>query len=86
MAGGATDPQGGNVLPWHWPRGGDVECSGRNFKYSDHILHHLPRLSPWVYGGSWHRYRHPRDQTASAVSRLGGGGTVRDISGPIQGV
>ena len=44
-------PKGGGLLPWHWPRGGDVEGSGRNFKFPAHSLHHLPRLPPQILGG-----------------------------------
>ena len=33
-----------------------------------------------------HRYRHPRGQTASAVSGIEGGGPARDLPGPTQGV
>ena len=36
--------------------------------------------------GSWHGQRHPRGQTYSAVRGLEGGGPVRDLSGPAQGV
>ena len=86
MTGGGSDPQVRRRLPWHWPCGGDVEGSGRNFKLLAHSLHHLPQIPPRVLGGSQHRYRHPRGQTASAVSGLGVGGPVRDIPGPAQGV
>ena len=44
MAGGGPDSQGEEVLPGHWPRGDDVEGSGKYFKSPAHSLHHLPRL------------------------------------------
>ena len=86
MVGGGPDSQGEKGLPWHWACGGDVEGSGGNFKLPAHSLHRLPRLPPRILGGLRHRYRHPRGQTASAVSGLDGGGHVRDIYGPAQGV
>ena len=46
MAGGGPDYQGGKRLSGNWPRGGDVEVSGRDFKSPDHSLHHLSRLPP----------------------------------------
>ena len=86
VAGSSPAPQGGKGLLWHWPHGGDVEGSGGDFKFPAQSLHHLPRIPPRIYGGSRHRYRHPRGQTASAVSGLEGGGPVRDLPGPAQGV
>ena len=86
MSGGVTDPQGEKGLPWHWPRGGDVEGSGGDFKYPAHSLHHFPQLPPLISGGSRHRYRHPQGQTDSTVSGLERGGPVRDLHGPVQGV
>ena len=86
MAGGGTDYQGEEGLPGHWPRGGDVEGSGDDFKFPDHSLHHLPRLPPWFPGGLQNRHRHPRGQAASEASGLEGGGPVRDLPGSEQGV
>ena len=86
MAGGGTDPQEEDGLTGHWPRGGDVEGSGGDFKSPAHGLHHLPRLPPWFTGGSWYRYRYPRGQAASEASGLEGGGPVRDLPESAQGV
>ena len=44
-------------LPWYWPRGGDVEGSGGDFKSPAHGLHHLPRFPPWVLVRLRDRYR-----------------------------
>ena len=63
-----------------------MEGSGGDFKFPTHRLHHLPRIPPWVSGGSRHGYRHPRGKTASAVRGLEGGGPVHDLSGTAQGV
>ena len=46
MTGGGPNIQGERLIPLHWPCGGDVEGSGRNFKSPAHSLHHLPRLPP----------------------------------------
>ena len=86
MAGGGTYPQGERGLLWNWPRGGDVEGSGGDFKSLAHSLHHLTRLPPWFLVRSRHRYRHLRGQTVSSVSVLEVVGPVHDISGPAQGV
>ena len=86
MAGGDPDSQGGKRLPWHWPCGGDVEGSGGDFKSPDHSLRHLPQLPPRISVGSRHRYRHPQLQASSAASSLDGGGPVRDLPGPAQGL
>ena len=59
VEGGGPYPQGVEILPWNWPRGGYVEVSGGDFKSPAHSLHHLPRLPPHISGGSRHRYRHP---------------------------
>ena len=59
MAGGGPGCQGGKVLLWHWPCGGDIEGSDGGFKLTAHVLYHLPRLPPWISGGSRHRCRHP---------------------------
>ena len=82
MKGGGSDSQEGKGIPWHWPRGGDVEGSGGDFKFPSRRLHHLPRLPPQILG----RLRHGYGQTASAVSGLEIGGTVYDLPGPAQGV
>ena len=63
-----------------------MEVSGGDFKFTAHSLHHLPKIPPRISGGSRHKYRHPRGQTASAVSSLEGGGPVHDLPGPAQGV
>ena len=63
-----------------------MEGCGGDFKFPDHILHHLPRLPPRILDRSRHRYHHPRGQTDSSVIRLEGGGHVRDIYGPAKGV
>ena len=86
MAGGGTDYQGEKGLPWNWPGGGNGEGSGGDFKSPAHNLHHLPQRPPWILSGLWHRYRHPQGQAASASSVLEGGGPVRDLTGPAQGV
>ena len=86
MSGGGPASQGEKLPPWHWPRGGDVEGSGSDFKSPAHSLHHLPRLPPQILGGSRHRYRHPRCQTDLAVSGLEGGGPVHDLPVPAHGV
>ena len=86
MVGGGSYTQGVKGIPWHWPCGDDVEGSGSDFEFPDHSLHRLPQLPPRVLGGSRHGYRHPRGQTASAVSSLEVVGPVRDIYGPAQGV
>ena len=44
MTGGDPDSQGETLLPGHWPRGGDVEGSGSDFKLPAHGLHYLPRF------------------------------------------
>ena len=46
VEGGGPYPQGVEILPWNWPRGGYVEVSGGDFKSPAHSLHHLPRLPP----------------------------------------
>ena len=61
-----------------------MKGSGEDFKSSAHSLHHLPQLPPRISGGLRHRYRHPRGKTASAVSRLEVGGSVRDLPGNAQ--
>ena len=74
------------LLLGHWPRRGDVEGNGGDFKSPGHGLHHLPQLPPWFTGGSRHRYCHPRGQSASADSGLEGGGPVHYLPGSAQGV
>ena len=59
VVGGSPDPKGERALLRNFPRGGDVEGSGRYLKSQAHSLHHLPQLSPWIPGRSRHRYRHP---------------------------
>ena len=86
MEDGDPDSQGEEGLPGHRPCGGDVEGSGGDFKSLAHGLHHLPRLTPWIPGGSHHRYRHPQGQAASAAIGLEEGDHVRDIPIPSQGV
>ena len=51
-----------------------------------HSLHHLPRLPTRISGGSRHRYCHPRGQAATTACDHEGGGPVRDLPGPTQGV
>ena len=46
VASGGPDHQGEEGLPGHWPRRGDVEGSGGDYKSLAHGLHHLPRLPP----------------------------------------
>ena len=72
MSDGGIDSQRRKGIPRHWPCGGDVEGSDGNFNSPARSLHHLPRLHPWILGGSQHRYRHPRAQAASAASGLEG--------------
>ena len=86
IAGSGTDSQGRKVLTWHWPCGGDVEGSGRDFKSPTRGLHHRPPLPQRISGGSRHRYRHPRGQATSEYSGLEIGGPVRDLPGHVQGV
>ena len=86
MLGSGPDPQWERGIPWHWPCGSDVEGSDGDFKSLAHILHHLPRLPPWVLVRLRHRYRHPLGQTSSVVIGLDGGGPVQDLTGPAQGV
>ena len=86
LAGGSTDPQEEEGLLGHRPPGGDVEDSGGDSKSPFHILHNLPRLPPWIQGGSRHRYGHPLSQAASEASGLEGGGPVCGLPGPAQGV
>ena len=86
MAGGGPGSQGERVLTGNFHCGGDVEGSGGNFKSPSHGLHHLPQLPPWISGGSQHRYRHPRGQAALVASSLEGGGPLRDLPVPAQGV
>ena len=69
-----------------WPCGGDVEGSGGDLKFPSHSLHRLPQLPPRILGGLRHRYCHPQGKTDSAVSGLEGGGPVRDLPGPEQGI
>ena len=63
-----------------------MEVSGGNFKSPAHSLHQLPLLPPHILVGLQHRYRHHQGQSASGVSGLDGGGPVRDLLGPVQGV
>ena len=63
-----------------------MEGSGGNFKLPAYSFHHLPRLPPQILCGSRHMYRHLQGQVASAASELEGGGPVRDLTGPAQGV
>ena len=86
VGGGGPDSQGEEVLPGHWPCGGDVEGSGGDFKSPAHGLHHLQPLPPWVPGRSWNKYRHPRGQSITSTCGLEGGGPVRYLPGPAQGV
>ena len=86
VAGGAPDSKVVKGLPWHWPRGDDVEVSGGCFYSPSHSLHHLPQLPPRISGGSRHSYRHPRGQAALAVSGLGGKCHVCDLPGSAQGI
>ena len=86
MSGGSPDSQGEEGLPGHRPCGGDMEGSGGNSKLPSHSLHHLPRLPPWFQGGLQHRYLHPQGQAVTTYFCLEGGGPVRDLPGPAQGV
>ena len=52
----------------------------------DRNLHHLPRLPTRISGGSRHMYRHPRVQAVTTACGHEGGGPVRDLPGPAQGV
>ena len=60
VVGGSPDPKGERALLRHFPRGGDVEGSGRYLKLQAHSLHRLPQLSPWIPGRSRHSYRLPQ--------------------------
>ena len=64
------------------PSGGDVEGRGGDFKSPPHLLHHLPRRTPWVPGRLRHRDRHPRGQVAPAACSHEVGGPLRDLPGP----
>ena len=68
----------------HWHHGGDVEGSGGDFKSPAHSLHHLPRLSRHISGGSLNGYHHRQGQTSLAVSSLAVGGPVSDLPGPAK--
>ena len=63
-----------------------MQGSGSNFKSLTQSLHHFPQLPPRFSGGSRNGHRHPRGQTASAVSGPEIGGPSHDISGPAQGL
>ena len=86
VAGNGPVSQGGKGLLWYFPRGGDVQGSEGGFKSPYQSLHHLPRLTPRISGGLRHMYRHRQCQDSSALSGLEGGGPVRNIPGPAQGV
>ena len=63
-----------------------MEGSGGDSKPSAHSLHHLPQLPPLIPGRLRHRYHHLRSQNDLAVINHEGGGNVRDLSVPVQGV
>ena len=81
-AGGGPHPKREGGLPGHRPRGGNVEGRGGEFKSPPHLLHHLPRRTPWVPVRSRHGDRHPRGQAAPAACCHEGGGPLRDLPGP----
>ena len=51
-----------------------------------HRLHHLPRLPPWILGGSRYGDHHSRGQTATSGYGHEGGGPPHNLPGPAQGV
>ena len=86
MAGGSPDSQREEGLTGHRPHGGVAEGSGGDSKSPFHSFHHLPRRPPRFQDRLRHRYRHPRRKSDSVASGLEGGGPVRDLLGPAQGV
>ena len=66
LAGSSTNPERGRGLPRNRSRGGGLEGGGDDTQSPLHRLHHLPRLPPWVPGGTRYRDRNPQYQTASA--------------------
>ena len=83
MAGVGPHPEREGGLPGHRPSGGDVEGRGSDFKSSPHLLHHLPRRTPWFPGRLRHGDRHPRGQAAPADCSHKGVGPLRDLPGTV---
>ena len=61
-----------------------MEGGGGDLQSLIHHLHHLPRLPPWVTGGTRYGYRNPRGQTASVGYVHEVGGPPRNLPGPAQ--
>ena len=74
---------GSAYLPSHNPCQPSTHVRGKS---PFHILHYLPRLPPWIQGGSRHRYCQPLGQAITTACGLEGGVPVPDLPGPAQGV
>ena len=59
LAGGGINQEMGRGLPQHRPCGGDLEGGGSDSQSTFHRRHHLPRLTPWIPGGSRYGDHHP---------------------------
>ena len=66
LADSISNTERGRGLPRNRSCWGGVEGGGGDTKLPLNRLHHLPRLPPWVSGGTRHGDCNPRYQTASA--------------------